>query len=385
MNPGDPPFEIDPADDGERTMIRTARGRLPLPATHDGWVHDLVYTDDSGAPQRLRLEPGVAVRIGRRLPCDVILRDSEISGVHCQVVLAGEQVTVSDQGSTNGSFVDGRRVLAPELLPHGGVLQVGRQIIKHEFRDGRELAQSQELDRDLGRASQYVQSLLPPPLRHGAVQVEWVYEPSARVGGDGFGYHALDAHRLVMYLVDVSGHGVGAAMHGVSVLSALRQQTLPETDFANPAQVLSRLNAMFQMDRHAGMFFTIWYGVHDARTGSLDYASGGHHPAFVLGPGAPPQPLQTRNLVIGAMPDAPFTAGRAALMPGQRLYIFSDGVFEIEPRDGSAFGLPEFLGLLGGTPPLGVSEPEHLFGVVRGLAPPGPLDDDFSLMVARAA
>lgn len=365
-------------------MIRTSRSAASAAPLRQGWVHCLVYTDEGGVSQRLSLAPQVPLRLGRREPCELVLRDSEVSGVHCEVLLRGDELIVSDRGSTNGTFIDGRRVFAPEPLPPGGLLQVGRQVLKHEFRDGRELAQSEELDRDLLRASHYMQSLLPPPLHRGPVQVDWWFQPSTQVGGDGFGYHALDEHRLVLYLVDVSGHGVGAAMHGVSVLSALRQQTLPDTDFANPAQVLSCLNGLFQMDRHAGMFFTIWYGVLDTRNRRLDYASAGHHPAYLLdAPGAELQPLQTRNLVIGAMPDMPYAAASAVLAPGQRLYVFSDGVFEIVTNEGAEGDLPQFLALLGQPVDPGLSEPEHLFRAVRKRARPGPLDDDFSLMVAR--
>ena len=371
------------ADDGERTLIRTTRRGQPTLQPRVGWAHYLVYTDEFGAMQRLRLTELMPVRIGRRAPCELVLRDTEISGVHCEVLLRGEDLIVSDRGSTNGTFVDGRRVFANEVLPHGGVLQAGRQILKHEFRDEVELAQSQEQDRDLARASQYLQSLLPQPLRSGPLRVEWYFQPSARVGGDGFGYHALDDQRLILYLVDVSGHGVGAAMHVVSVLNTLRLQNLPDTDFANPAQVLARLNAMFQMDDHGGMFFTIWYGVLDRSSGRLDYASGGHHPAYVWsGPGKAMRPLQTRNLVMGAMPDIVFSADSAELAAGERLYIFSDGVFEIVTKNGCDWGLPEFLELLGLPHDAGVSEPEHVYGVVRGLARAGPLDDDFSMLVA---
>lgn len=384
LNPGEEDLTDFASDDGERTMICTTKRGQPHLVTRGGWVHTLVYTDETGSVLRHRLVPGAPGRIGRRAPCELILRDSEISGVHCEVLLRGDELVVSDRGSTNGTFVDGRRVFAHERVPHGSVLQVGRQMLKHEFREEAELAQSEELDRDLSRASHYVQALLPQPLRSGPVRVEWYFQPSARVGGDGFGYHALDEHHLVLYLVDVSGHGVGAAMHVVSVLNTLRQQNLPDTQFANPSQVLARLNAMFQMDSHAGMFFTIWYGVLDQRTGTLRYACGGHHPAYVWTPGAAAlQPLHTRNLVIGAMPDVAFSAGQAVLSRGQRLYLFSDGVFEIVTADGQAFSLPDFLQLLGGHHDAGVSEPEHLFRVVRGLARAGPLDDDFSVLVAH--
>jgi len=370
-------------DDGERTMIRTSRSRATPTPSRVGWVHFLVYTDEAGTPQRLRLG-AQPVRIGRRAPCELVLRDSEVSGVHCEVQLADDELMVSDRGSTNGTFVDGKRVFVDERVPHGGVLQVGRQLLKHEFRDEQELAQSQELDRDLLRASQYVQSLLPLPLSTGPVRTQWFFQPSSRVGGDGFGYHWLDPQRLAVYLLDVSGHGVGAAMHCVSVMGALRQQTLPDTDFGDPAQVLTRLNDMFTMDRHGGMFFTIWYGVLHLPQRQLHFASGGQHPAFVRpAAGGALRPLQTRNLVIGAMPDMPFDARQVQLQPGDSLYLFSDGVFEIVTREGCTWALEDLLPLLGQPVPTGTTEPEHLFKVVQGLARPGPLDDDFSILTLQ--
>jgi serine phosphatase RsbU (regulator of sigma subunit) len=386
----DPSRFAPPGDDGERTMIRVPRSRITVAAPRTAWVHDLVYTDEAGAVQRQRLQPGVPVRIGRRAPAELQFRDAEVSGLHCELQLHGDELVVVDRGSTNGTFVDGRRIHGPEPVPHGGVLQVGKQTLKHEFRDEHELVQSQELDRDLARASQYVQSLLPQPLLHGPVRVQWHYQPSARVGGDAFGYHHLDEHRLVLYLADVSGHGVGAAMHGVAVFNTLRQQSLPGVDFADPSQVLARLNDQYPMDGHGGMFFTIWYGVLDLRTLEIEFAAAGQHPAYVARPGHDGLlPLVTRNLVIGAMPGMAYTKARAQLARGDRLYLFSDGVFEIVTREGLTWQIDHFLPLLGRSAASvadgRASEAERLHHDVRGLARPGPLDDDFSLVVAQLA
>ena len=374
------PTQLTPVDDGERTMIRTVRGRVPVDDARKGWVHYLTYTDAEGALQRLRLTDA-PLRIGRRTPCELVLKDGEVSGVHCELQLRGDDLFVSDRGSTNGTFVDGKRVFAAEIVPHGGVLQVGRQVLKHEFRDERELEQSQEIDRDLAKASAYVRSLLPPPLAAGPLRTAWFFQPSARVGGDAFGHHPLDERRIAIYLLDVSGHGVGAAMHSVSVMNTLRQRTLPGVDFGDPSQVLEQLNAVFPMDGHGGMFFTIWYGVLDLATRELRYASAGQHPAYLLGaPGTPPRALQTRNLVIGAMPEERYEAASATVAEGDKLYLFSDGVFEIVTRDDErVWQIEDFLPLLGHSPLH--EEPEHLFRVVRGLARPGPLDDDFSILV----
>src|SRR6185369_13587849 len=172
-----------------------------------------------------------------------------------------------------------------------------------ERRSTREVERSQEIKRDLNRASQYVRSLLPAPLLgDGPIRTDWLLQPSAQLGGDAFGYDRLDWETFVMYLIDVSGHGAGAAMHSVSVLSVLRQRTLTQADLREPAEVLASLNAMFQMDRHDGMIFTMWYGVYHVPQRILRYASAGHHPAYLVADGAS-TPLRTRGLTIGAMPD----------------------------------------------------------------------------------
>ena len=108
---------------------------------------------------------------------------------------------------------------------------MGGQIIKYERRSRSDVKKAQELDRDIKKASDYVFSLLPPPLTTGPVRVTWRFVPSAQLGGDAFGYYWLDPSTFVFYLVDVSGHGVGSAMHSVSVLNVLRQRALPERRF----------------------------------------------------------------------------------------------------------------------------------------------------------
>ena len=80
------------------------------------------------------------------------------------------------------------------------------------------------------------------------------------------------------------------------------------------------------------------------------------------------------------MADAVFDSAQTQLQAGDRLFLFSDGVFEIVTSEGQTWTLDEFLPLLGVPGPQGVSQPEHLFQVVRGLARPGPLDDDFSIL-----
>ena len=148
----------------------------------------------------------------------------------------------------------------------------------------RKLAESQkQLADEVAQAAKYVCSLLPEPIGSGPVRVDWRFVPSTQLGGDSFGYHWLDDDHFAVYLLDVSGHGVGASLLSVSALNVLRSQSLPNTDFHNPAQVLDRLSETFVMEQHDNRYFTIWYGVFSKKTRELTYAGGGHPPALLLG------------------------------------------------------------------------------------------------------
>jgi serine phosphatase RsbU (regulator of sigma subunit) len=368
-------------DDFKRTRFIGA-GWTPEAAPGPDVAHYLVAV--AGAEPGRRVEIGAEpITIGRDTRQTLVFAaDNEVSRLHARVSMVNGEVVAEDLGSTNGTFVDAQKITAPVTLREGGVLQVGHQILKYERRSRSDVERTRELDRDLLKARNYVYSLLPAPLDAGTVRTDWCFVPSAHLGGDAFGYYWLDPGTFVFYLIDVSGHGIGAAMHSVTVLNVLRQRALPQVDFENPGQVLSTLNTRFQMDAHNGMYFTMWYGVYRTSDRTLVYASAGHHPAYVVEPGRrTAHPLGTPALMIGAMPDREYQVQQATIPPASALYLFSDGVFEIVTKDQQRWALSDFLPLLVEPPRPGTPETERLFHAVMQAAAPGPLEDDFSLMV----
>ena len=321
------------------------------------------------------------VTAGRDPQLEIVLPDSDVSRRHMFATVVDGGVVIEDLGSTNGTFVDGRRIDRRAALPTGSVLRVGEHVFRCELCSQREMMQAVQEQRDLQRAVNYVQSLLAAPISAGPIHTEWMFRPSARLGGDAFGYEQLDARTFVLYLFDVCGHGVSAAMHSVSVLNVLRQHALPSTDFRNPVQVLSGLNAMFQMDRCADQYFTLWYGVYDSITRTLTYATAGHHPAYLVPPdrgGA--LPLKTSGLIIGAVLEPPFSAAQVDVPAGARLYVFSDGIFEIEAKE-RPWGLDDFVQLVRGPIVAGASECERLYGAAKAACRLDHFEDDVSLLV----
>ena len=198
---------------------------------------------------------------------------------------------------------------------------------------------------ELAEAAEYVRSLLPLPLA-GPIAIDWRFLPSTHLGGDAVGYHWIDPRHLAVYVIDVCGHGVGAALLAVSVSHVLRSQALPDTDFREPAAVLERLNSAFPMDQHNGQYFTMWYGVYDTIARRIRFASGGHPPAILISvPGGGLQPISRLGLpglIIGGMPGISFESAEVELSPGSRLFIFSDGAYEITRPDGSMLWFDEF-------------------------------------------
>ena len=246
------------------------------------------------------------------------------------------------------------------------------------------LATQQTLLRELSQAAAYVRSILPGPIE-GPVRARWRFEPSSQLGGDFLGYDWIDADHFAAYVLDVSGHGVGSALLSASVASVLRGRSLPDTDFRDPAAVLSHLNDAFPMGRHDDMYFTIWYGVFDRVGRTLTFAGAGHPPALLLaGPAAgrpSPDRLGMGSFPIGIVPGAEYETGTIRLGPSCTLYVFSDGVYEIRRPDGSMMGPDELVAYLGSTP--GPGDPDEVWSFLRGASGDKPLLDDFSLLELR--
>jgi len=251
-------------------------------------------------------------------------------------------------------------------------------------------ASQQVLANDLATAASYVRSLLPTPCDAAGIRADWRFIPSAALGGDAFGYHALDDDHFAVYLLDVCGHGVGAALLSVSALNAIRSEALAQTDFHDPGAVLAALNKAFPMERQNDMFFTIWYGVYRLSDRTLRWAGGGHPPALLLpGEGGKPALLDSDGPLIGAVDGLEFDSAAVVVPPGASLYVYSDGAFEISRPDGSMWAFSEFLATFAlppGTPAAAASQAgpdgriDALLRRIRGISGRDDFNDDFSML-----
>lgn len=208
--------------------------------------------------------------------------------------------------------------------------------------------QTQLLETELSEAEAYVRSLLPEDLTE-KVPINARFVPSRLLGGDSYDFYWLDPDYLVMYLLDVSGHGLGSALLSTSVLNMVRSQSLPDVNFYRPEKVLQALNDTFQMNDQNEKYFTMWYGVYNRANRQLLYSSAGHPPAVLIsnqGKDRAVQCLKTSGLPVGMLPEIQYRWQRCNIPPNSRLYLFSDGVYEIKQKDNTIMGLDDFLGIL---------------------------------------
>jgi len=194
----------------------------------------------------------------------------------------------------------------------------------------------------------------------------------------------VDENHFAIYLIDVSGHGVGAALLSVSVMNVLRSQSLPRTDFKDPEQVLEALNIAFPGEENNDMFFTIWYGVYQKSTRELTYASGGHPPAILLDQVSKADckvtQLRTPNYVIGGMSEATYQKRKCLVGEQNTLYIFSDGVYEVEKSDGSMWRFQEFADFMSNGITGDQSILDRLYNYARNLGNLKNFKDDFTIV-----
>jgi len=211
-----------------------------------------------------------------------------------------------------------------ELLSTRQQLLEARDRIRHEFDD----------------AAKYVRLMLPPPLA-GRESIDWHFEPSAQLGGDGLGYRRINDDQVAFYVLDVTGHGLGSALLAVTALELLRAPVVRGLDFSRPAYVMERLNTTFQMKEHAGKFFSVWYGVYTHSTRQITYANAGHPPALLLtqkngapvlaktAPGGP---------TLGVIREIKIPETTIDFPPGSELNLFTDGLYEVRMDAGKEHG-----------------------------------------------
>jgi phosphoserine phosphatase RsbU/P len=256
------------------------------------------------------------------------------------------------------------------------------QFIRRKQVEGDLHRQNILLQSELQQASEYVRSLLPATMVD-RVTIQSQFVPSMQLGGDAFDYYWFDDDQLVIYLLDVAGHGIKSALLSVSIMNILRSRALANTQFDSPSSVLTALNQFFQMSDTGDDYFTLWYGVYSYKNRQLTYSSAGHPPALLLRDDVQEmivQSLQSDGIPIGMFPDYDFEEKTVQIQPNSHLFVFSDGVYEVHQPDGVMWGLDSLIELLKVHQKKNLGHLSDLFQEIQSVSAHQTLDDDFSIV-----
>ncbi len=226
-------------------------------------------------------------------------------------------------------------------------LNTTRQQLDHyqkEFHDG------------LQSAANIQNSLVPKQQpRYHNLSYSWKYVPCKQVGGDLFNVVQLDENTIMTYLMDVSGHGISSAMVTVSVHQSLSEHTgqlvkkpkdkYPFYEISSPQSILQELEAEYPFERFEE-FFTISYLLINPHTGLLRYSNAGHPPPLLIRCDGRAERLDAGGTIIGIGKLVEFEGGESRLTPGDRLFMYTDGITEHLDKEGKAYGEDRLLAQL---------------------------------------
>lgn len=207
------------------------------------------------------------------------------------------------------------------------------------------LSAAQDLiESDLKRAAALQTGILPDQKQFGRIQLDWFFQPAQYVGGDTFNYFPINDDLFFFYSIDVSGHGIAAALLSMclqALLSATSQlHCLDEPNDLQIASFPSQLAAKLNQHLHEHLdthdhYLTMIMGVVDTQQEYLHFVQAGHPQPFLYRPNDGLIQLDCTGFPIGLLPEMEYDTTSTPFPKGSRFILYSDGLLELPASDGS--------------------------------------------------
>lgn len=276
-----------------------------------------------------------------------------------------------DEGALHGS-----RAVQDEIDRHTAELE----MLRRQFE-----SLSSRLAEDLRLAGKVQRGLQPGPVHHPRLDLAREFIPFREVGGDYYDVVMLGEEKVALAIGDVMGKGIPAALLAATLTATVRSQI--QSGQSLPQDVVAHVNRLFWQVSPPGLFASLFYGVLDLRSGTLDYVNAGHHYPFVVrarGGSDGVVELADGGTVLGLIEDACFNGGRLRLGASDMLVLYSDGITDRTNPEGELYGLErlEQAALFSRSDPARICL-YSILGDIQGWSRGSPAEDDATLIVAR--
>ena len=206
----------------------------------------------------------------------------------------------------------------------------------------------EQIVRELSMAKQIQESMLPhifPPFpERTEIDLFASMDPARDVGGDFYDFFFLDEDHLCLIMADVSGKGIPGAM-----FMMLSKRIIEDSarQVHSPAEILARTNEALCDNNQTQMFVTVWFGILEISSGKLTAANAGHeYPMFRKQDGRFELYKDRHGFVVGGMASVRYKDYEVQLLPGDKLFVYTDGVPEATAADGEMFGTDRMIAAL---------------------------------------
>ena len=191
------------------------------------------------------------------------------------------------------------------------------------------------IKKDLQAAASTQLKSLPEPLNDGSIKTDWFFKPAVYVGGDTFDYYKTQSGCFVFYSVDISGHGISAAMLSMSLQVSLGLKrglyggaVTPDRLAEIPALFASNLNKRL-LEQGSDHYLTMLFGIVDMYTNKLYFVQAGHpHPYINRRHENTILPIEINGFPIGLFDEVEYETQVIQMKKNDQLIVYSDGISE---------------------------------------------------------
>lgn len=253
---------------------------------------------------------------------------------------AEQRVRAFDMGATD---LVSKPINAGELISRLRLHIERRRLIarlqRYQKRMEEELHSAEGMQMSLMKEGPEVDAITQPR----QARMETFYRPSYKLGGDLWDVFEIDEHRFGVLMVDLSGHGVSAAINAFR-LHMLAERS--EADATDPGQWLARLSDELYEILPIEHFATAFYGVFDTRDLSLTFAGAGAPTPVLRRANGNVEHLDASGLIMGCRSNGHYENQRLMLQPGDRLCLYSDALYENFDTPDGALSVEELSALI---------------------------------------
>lgn len=236
-----------------------------------------------------------------------------------------------------------------------------RQYVSYTIRrvekKHREEAEKERIRTELNTAGGIQQSMLPhefPPYPdRDEFNIYAMMDPAREIGGDFYDYFLIDDDHLCLVIADVSGKGIPAALF--MMMSKIIVQSYANA-ITSPAEILTRANETICANNPVNMFVTVWLGILEISTGKLVAANAGHEYPYLMKDGKFSLLKDRHGFIIGTLEGVRYKEYELQLEPGDRIFVYTDGVPEASNPDQEMFSSDNLLKALNKDPQASVEQ-----------------------------